>query len=273
MYKVLLVDDERTILEGISSIVDWEGVGTALIGTASNGIEAMKVISDYQPDIVISDIMMPGLDGIELLEKSMQYYPSLKWIFLSGFNEFDYAQSAMYFGVKHYLLKPCNEVTISDALRDLVRELDSQKEKNLYVETMENKLEGMEYEEKNYQKELGSSKKGNDDRFSLIVSKMMDTIEANLENPNLSLHWIANEHIFMNVDYLGKLFKKEVGHKFSSYVTNKRIERAVKIIELQGDIKVFELADKLGFGNNPQYFSQIFKRITGVTPTDIIKSN
>ncbi|WP_117170020.1 response regulator transcription factor [Paraliobacillus sediminis] len=513
MYKVLLVDDERTILEGISSIIDWESEGTELIGTACNGVEALEFISIRQPDIVISDIMMPGLDGIQLIEKSKKHFPNIKWILLSGFSEFDYAQNAMQSGVKHYLLKPCNEKTIAHALRDLVKDLNYDKEKVLYVENIEGKLEGIDYNEKEQcLKELLTIKKikkedylkdtlsinenvqvlvfyckeyfdtdqyrvlkkiiddilgnanyetytivGNDlivlikeheeqqhllymikkiqtsyakavnvemtivvshacalsrvyqtyheshryldqqfyrgtgsiltlsddvkqqnnnaelyrydserllhllksgsyeevklelskiftmiydlklkssltksyliqmflyimnkslgnvkgdrtdymeqiagiedletleqcfatledicwrmmhntsktDSYSSIVIKMIDIIQNNLENSYLSLHWIAKEQLFMNVDYLGKLFKKEVGYKFSTYVTNKRIERAVEIIEREKDIKVFELADKLGFGNNPQYFSQIFKRITGVTPSDIIKS-
>src|SRR5690625_6932486 len=113
MYKVLLVDDERTILEGISGTVDWEAQGTKLCGTASNGLEALAFIKENHLDIVISDIMMPGLDGIQLIKKAYEIDPNIKWIILSGYGEFDYAQTAMRYGVKHYLLKPCNEENIS----------------------------------------------------------------------------------------------------------------------------------------------------------------
>ncbi len=76
----------------------------------------------------------------------------------------------------------------------------------------------------------------------------------------------------MNTDYLGKLFKKEVGEKFSAYVLRCRIDKAIEIMRRQRDIKVFELAEQLGYGNNPQYFSQIFKKSKGCSPTDWIKN-
>ncbi|GAE92811.1 DNA-binding response regulator [Gracilibacillus boraciitolerans JCM 21714] len=84
MYKVLLVDDERMILDGISVIVDWSQYETQLIGKAMNGIEAYDFIKKNKPDIVITDITMPGLDGIELVKKAKLEYPDIKWIFLSG---------------------------------------------------------------------------------------------------------------------------------------------------------------------------------------------
>jgi len=249
MYSVLLVDDERTILEGISTIVDWEAQGTKLIGTARNGVEALNFIQENQPDIVISDIMMPGLDGIQLLKKTYETYPLIKWIILSGYGEFDYAQAAMKFGVKHYLLKPCNEEKISKALQDIVLELSQQK--------------------KHYPND---AEVDNKPKYSSVVLNMIEIIESQLDNPLLSLQQIAKEELFMNGEYLGKQFKKEVGKRFSTYVRNRRIERALEIIEKEGDVRVYELAERIGFGNNPQYFSQIFKKITGHTPSDMIRS-
>ncbi|MNJ80329.1 HTH-type transcriptional regulator YesS [compost metagenome] len=76
----------------------------------------------------------------------------------------------------------------------------------------------------------------------------------------------------MNADYLGKLFKKETGEKFSNYVVKLRMEKAIEEIEKTGDVKVFELAEKLGFGDNPQYFSQVFKKYTGHTPSEYKRS-
>src|SRR5690625_578904 len=127
MYRVLLVDDERTILEGISNIIDWESLGTTLCGTAKNGIEALEFIKKNNPDIVISDIMMPGLDGIALLKQVYQTHPHMKWILLSGYGEFEYAQTAMGFGVRHYLLKPSNEEDIYHALKEIVHDLRQEK--------------------------------------------------------------------------------------------------------------------------------------------------
>lgn len=251
MYKVLLVDDERTILEGIAAIVDWKSQDTELYGTANNGVEALDFIHSNQPNIIISDIMMPGLDGIELLKKTHETHPSIKWIFLSGYGEFEYAQTAMGLGVKHYLLKPCNEDLISQALGEVVQEL-----KRSNIGNMNNRVQ-----------------KTVKERYSTVVSQVIEVIETQLDNPLLSLRQVAKEELFMNADYLGKQFKKEVGIWFSTYVRNRRVEKALEIIERENDVRVYELAERLGFGDNSQYFSQIFKRITGQTPTDIIKSS
>ncbi|MEC0305136.1 response regulator, partial [Terribacillus saccharophilus] len=119
MFKVLLVDDEPMLLEGISSIVEWEQQGTVLHGIARNGLEALDFIKEHTPDIVITDITMPGLDGMGLIEQGRKVYPLIKWILLSGYNEFEYAQKAMRFGVKHYLLKPSSEEDIHEALEEV----------------------------------------------------------------------------------------------------------------------------------------------------------
>lgn len=249
MYKVLLVDDERTILEGISATVNWEEQGVTLSGTANNGVEALDFIKEYQPDIVISDIMMPGLDGIELLEKAKGIQALAKFIFLSGYSEFEYAQQAMSYGVKHYLLKPSNEDIISEALNDIVSELDLQKNQDLLFDFQEKK----------------------EQTYSESVQQMINVIEKHIENPLLSLQFIANEVLYMNADYLGKQFKKEIGQGFSTYVRNTRIDKALNIIHEESNIRVYELAERLGFGDNPQYFSQIFKKTTGFTPSEMIK--
>ncbi|PAD21744.1 response regulator transcription factor [Terribacillus saccharophilus] len=249
MFKVLLVDDEPMLLEGISSIIEWEQQGTILHGIARNGLEALDFIKEHDPDIVITDITMPGLDGMGLIEQGRKVSPLIKWILLSGYNEFEYAQKAMRFGVKHYLLKPSSEDDIHEALEEVVQELEVEnKEKRISEHT-----------------EACTS-------YSVVVNKIIDSIKENIENPDLSLQWIANEILYMNTDYLGKLFKKEVGEKFSAYVLRYKIDKAVEIMGKQKDIKVFELAEQLGYGNNPQYFSQIFKKSKGCSPTDWIKN-
>lgn len=264
MYKVLLVDDERTIVEGISQIVDWENQGVTLAGTAGNGLEAMHFISKHRPDIVISDIRMPGLDGIELIQKSSRLFPSMKWIFLSGFNEFDYARQVMRYGVRHYLLKPCNEKTITSALREIVQELRQQQRQGMYVKRLEAQLNKLQRDP-----ERASS---NSRAYSPTVRKMMVAVQENLDNPHLSLQWLASEKLYMNADYLGKLFKKEVGEKFSTYVARERVEAAIKMMAQEDDLKVFELAERVGYGHNPQYFSRLFKNIAGCSPSELMKS-
>ncbi|WP_411348942.1 response regulator [Paenibacillus sp. WLX2291] len=513
MYKVLLVDDERMILEGISSVVDWQGSGTELVGTARNGLEAYERIAEKRPDIVISDISMPGLDGIGLVAKTYEQFPDVRFIMLSGYKDFDYARRAMQYGVKHYLVKPCNEQQIQEAIAELLSERAAEQERELFVSSMRdqfirmlpqvkeqflkefisNKMYGSrdlayyeglfhmqltdrtvrivlmrvedshEYEHlfalKNIAEDVlesvlmgttiqlqdelllliddpaepmrlieglnrvkdvfagfykldvtvalsepdeleqlrrmyrdaqqvmnhrfyigggslitrqdialhdcrtgsgfeldeeqftliiksgqveqveteigrlfatlselrldiavtrsyvlqlyavmlrlypedersmptarlaelsrldtltglhdfirqvaleltGSYYKSNINRQSSVVNKMLQIIEENYTNAELSLNGVANQMLYMNPDYLGKIFKKVTGDNFSHYVNRYRIERATEHIRRSGDVKVFELAELFGFGGNSQYFSQVFKKVTGMTPTE-----
>ncbi|MFB5269615.1 response regulator [Paenibacillus enshidis] len=516
MYKVLLVDDERVILDGISQVVDWSSAGTRLVGTARNGIEAFDQIRTVQPDIVISDISMPGLDGIGLVAKTYEQFPDIRFIMLSGYKDFDYACRAMQYGVKHYLLKPCNEQQIQEALAELLSERKEQHERETFVSRMKqdfrkmlphvkeqflrelvtNKTYGsreLEYYQQLFGLELGGREvrmlllrleeahepehlfalqniasdllqgvlfsttiegqllivmenpadsaapirdiemvratfskfyklevtaavsegdrvqharrmyketlhcmnhrfytgKGSlitkediapaearenadfemdEDKFCLLVKagnveeaaaeverlftimaqqryeitvtrsyvlqlyaamiricpqeerplftarmaelaeigtlpalqafvkdaverltfmyyrrnicrqsstveKMLLIIEENYANAELSLNGVASQMLYMNSDYLGKIFKKVTGETFSHYVNRFRIERAAEHIRGSGDVKVFELAEMFGFGGNAQYFSQVFKKWTGMTPSEYIKSH
>ncbi len=103
MLKLLIVDDERIIRETMATIIDWNTLDIQLIGTAKDGIEAYNIILDEYPDIVLTDIKMPALSGIELIAKIHEINPQTQFIILSGYGEFEYAKKAMQYGVKHYL--------------------------------------------------------------------------------------------------------------------------------------------------------------------------
>lgn len=257
MYKVLLVDDERIILEGISQVVNWNKAGTELVGLARNGIDAYNHIIVDQPDIVISDISMPGLDGLGLVTKTRERYPDIRFIILSGHKDFDYACRAMQYGVKHYLLKPCNEEQIHKALVDLIIEREEQKERDRFIIRMR--------QDAWIQRDIHQQPS--------TVDKMILIIEQNYSRCELSLTEVANEMLYMNPDYLGKIFKRVTGDNFSHYVNRYRIDRAIEHIRYHGDVKVFELAEIFGFGGNAQYFSQVFKKCTGLTPSEYIKTH
>lgn len=133
MYNVLLVDDERIILEGIASVVDWEALGTRLVGKVLDGKQAWDLIQEQQPHIVITDIKMPEMDGLELIEKTREKYPEIVFIILSGHEHFSLAQSAMKLGVRHYLLKPCNEHKIMQVLEEVVEELKEMERRGAFI--------------------------------------------------------------------------------------------------------------------------------------------
>ena len=126
MIKLLIADDERIIRETISTLIDWDSLGIHLIGLAQNGFEAYNIILDESPDIVLTDIKMPGLTGLELIQKIYEINKKTQFIILSGYGEFEYAKTAMEYGVRYYLLKPCNEEQIIRSINEILAEISKQ---------------------------------------------------------------------------------------------------------------------------------------------------
>ena len=127
MYRILLVDDEALIREAVSENVKWEEYGYELAGSCENGREALEFIEKNPVDVVLTDICMPYMDGMELSEKLSEGYPSIKIIILSGYDDFDYAKKAIKYGVKEYLLKPITAEEMGEALLALKAEMDKEK--------------------------------------------------------------------------------------------------------------------------------------------------
>jgi YesN/AraC family two-component response regulator len=123
MVRLLIVEDEKVTRETIKNLIDWPANGIKLIGACSNGIEAYDVIVDEYPDIVLTDIRMPGLDGLSLIKQVYYMDKEISFIVLSGYGEFEYAKTAMKYGVRDYLLKPCDESQILEAIRRLQKEI------------------------------------------------------------------------------------------------------------------------------------------------------
>jgi two-component system response regulator YesN len=123
-YKILLVDDETAVREGIRSRTPWETFGFSVVGEAGNGIEALELIEEFHPDVVITDIRMPYLDGMELIKKIRESYPPITIIILSGYDEFTYAQQAIRYDVSEYVLKPVSVEDICKLLQRTAKRLD-----------------------------------------------------------------------------------------------------------------------------------------------------
>jgi two-component system response regulator YesN len=517
MYKVVLVDDERIILEGIASVIDWGECGTQLVGKAVNGRQAMELLEQHRPHIVITDMKMAEMNGMELIQAAKARYPDIYFIVLSGHEHFLFAQTAMQYGIKHYLLKPCSEEKILKVLSEVVQELKEAEEKEAVVRNVRSNLEKMlpimkeqflkesitnktygpreweiysqllnvniddtpvrlllfqtdgecEFEhlfalrniagelieQAGYRVHLSTtigenvlllveehtledwlnvvpaikevyvkyykidftaaiSSSGNiqhirrlyketkeclsrrfyigegsiitsldidmepsgnedivlhDERLTLgirsgnleeaeqslkdlfaqlrgcthlhvnavkahvqaayllivrqtsgremeayfkqmiyfhqvdtldamegflmatlkevtmnhyatnaktqsqIVQRVIRYVEQHLDDETLSLTKLSKEIFYLNSDYLGKLFRKETGEKFTNYLLHTRMKQAQLLLDAEENPKIIEIASKVGFGNNPQYFSQVFKRHTGSTPTEYKK--
>lgn len=502
MLKLIIVDDEKIIRETIRSFIDWASLGIEVIGTCKDGIEAYDMILDEYPDIVLTDIKMPGLSGLDLIERIRNADHDVEFILLSGYSDFEYAKTAMKYGVKHYLLKPCNETQIIEVIElvkdDCFKKLSLQaakEERNLLYYNLKGNIlknillqyliekkdfndvlqeyeafldfsytgyelcyfyyleelyfnsfcrqagevlktrypgvhmhvlyvkntmvlffagfasdhedldlllrqihplgnQAVEYRRESFMnlknllttllkrlerydkiqildgnsivpiynhsallhnineltdqiaadpdldfpktlakiddllqstddlellkafaanfilrlssilnltrtsaemadffirleedtdadqvrhavvnklKEILATPAVSSKKYSDFIEKIITCVEENLADANLSLKWIAGSHLYMNVDYLSKQFFKQTGYKFSQYLTQRRVEKAKELLLTCGQEKIYMIAEQVGCGNNPQYFSQIFKKQTGMTPTAYIK--
>ncbi len=505
MLKLLIADDEKAIRETICSFIDWKSLDIDVIGTARDGIEAYNMILDQYPDIVLTDIRMPGLSGLDLIEKMHEINEDTQFIILSGYNEFEYAKTAMKYGVRHYLLKPCSEDQIINSIREIQSEYQHQlltkniveehvqmksqmltnmiiniinrylahsadapenviqnyfrdyrkyfdltdapvdvfylyyvEDRNqadafhqilqfwideypgihphlLYVHNtlilffrsfqesypkLEQFLDSLHFSEeatspspqhlvfsdlmqalnkitgqiRRYESILYCSGQANipisnsnnllksiqdciqgifktdssgtpaihtlieliehlqnidllkqiapsiimtavsdisafhvvnavdflmglnqlenpEEYKEALIQKILDLhqlatstkstgdisdrikryVNDHISNSELSLKWIAEHEFYMNVDYLSKKFVKETGQKFSSYLTEMRVNKAKELMSSADTDTISNIAELVGCGNNPMYFSQIFKKVTGMSPTSYLK--
>lgn len=136
-YKVLLVDDEEEVIQIIMKKIDWEGLGFSVVGHACNGIKALELVEELQPDVVMTDIKMPFMDGMELSRRIREGFPAIKILFFTGFDEFEYAKGAIQLEAEQYILKPVNAVELSDVYTRLKIKLDREISEKRNVETLQ----------------------------------------------------------------------------------------------------------------------------------------
>ena len=137
MLKVIIVDDEPRICQMITVLIDWQSLGYQIIGTASNGNDALRLVDELHPDVMITDIRIPGINGIELIEQAKITHPELDFIIISGFRHFDYAYSAIQSGVEYYLLKPIEEEDLIHALKKIREKREKSEQSRLYQKQAE----------------------------------------------------------------------------------------------------------------------------------------
>ena len=133
LYRIILVDDEEEVRKGIIRKIDWENLGFQVVGDAENGEDALEKIEQLEPDVVMTDIRMPYMDGLTLCSRIRQKYPSVKILIFSGFDDFEYAQTAIKLNVTEYILKPVNVEELTEILNRVRDNLDEEIEQHRNV--------------------------------------------------------------------------------------------------------------------------------------------
>ncbi len=314
-------------------MIDWEKLDLKLTASCPNAIAALDSMTDDMPDILLTDIRLPGMTGLELVQRAVTLHPMLQSVVLSGYDTFQYAQQALRYGVIEYLLKPCSKQELEDALLRACHAIDRQRKKVLYlyderrqrvkalVETFDH-LRESDLEADALKKQVGElvktvedpsllqetlialvtdrmgsgqtewgmnvitdalrdrgsleelitrsllrlRKEGNAARSNDFVQQMIAYMNAHYADESLTLQYIADNVVYMNADYIGREFTRAVGQKFSSYLLSVRMEHAKTLMREDPSLHSYEIAEKVGLGENPHYFSQLFRKYTGETP-------
>ncbi|SDA71937.1 two-component system, response regulator YesN [Butyrivibrio sp. INlla18] len=247
MTTVMIVDDEKYVRLGIKGETDWSLIGCEVVGEASNGEEALELADKVRPDLVISDIRMPKMDGIELAEQLRDKYPNTKVIFLTAYNEFEYARKAIRLGVSDYILKPFQDGELEGVIQRLL---------HLHPNGTAQEAE--------LENELIPIKK-KDEVSNRYVQAAIEYIENHYSDVDFSVGNLA-EALSVSEGHISRLFKSETDSSINNYLTKYRIKKALDYLK-DMNVKVYEVADKVGY-QDIAYFSNTFKKLVGRTPSE-----
>lgn len=241
MYNLLITDDESEIRNGLSNYFPWHEFGYQVVGQACDGEGALAFIQEQPVDVLLCDIRMPSLSGIDVAERLYRQGSEVKVVLLSGFKEFEYAQLAVQYGVKRYLTKPTKYAEIAEVFEYLRSEMDHARMPALppHVSSADSNLA--------------------DHTIEKIKAYLQDNLSAaNLEN--------AAKHVFLNPFYLSKYFKTKTGENFSDYVTKLRMQRAAELLKTTC-CKTYEISEIVGY-SSAKNFTRMFRSFFGMTPRE-----
>lgn len=245
MIKVLVVEDEQLVRKGIVLSIDWASLGCIVVAEASNGLEGIEAVHEFKPDLIVSDIRMPEMDGIKMMHHLREEGNKLAVIFLTAYGDFTYAQKAIKLLASDYILKPFEDGELEEAVLAVRDKILSKRDKTIKLKEIDIKLKK-------------SSK-------SKYVLETIDYISENYSDYDMSVETIA-ESVGISGGHLSRTFKKETGHTILTYITLYRIHKGIILLE-DCRYKIYEVADKISY-RDVTYFSSIFKKTVGVSPSE-----
>ncbi|WP_242830518.1 response regulator transcription factor [Desulfitobacterium hafniense] len=248
MYKLLIVDDEPIIRQGIKQLINFQEQSISEVYEAEDGALALAIVREKRPDIVLADINMPNLDGLNLAREIKAVDPEIRVAIITGYDYFEYAVTALKAGVDDYLLKPVSRSDILELLSKLVNDLKEKTEQRRAMDSLAS-LKQLEH--------------GGNEGHHHYREMILQVMNHSLSDPAFSLGRLA-EAINLSSGYLSTVFKQNFGIPFQEYLTTMRLERS-KILLLVTSYKIYEIAEKVGF-DDPSYFSTCFKKRYGLSP-------
>lgn len=245
-YTVLLVDDEE-VIQVMRRKINWEGLGFLVIGYADNGVKALEMVEEFQPDVVMTDIKMPYMDGMELAKTIKKEYPATKVLIFTGFDEFEYAKEAIHLEIEEYLLKPVNSIEVMNVFTQLKIKLDQEISEKRNVQVLQKYyMESLPLLQVNFYSMLIEGKVHEEE-----ISKYLSDYQISLEGPFfccLVVHTSSGQATEdMNPVLLSTSVQKQAGERLGerwraksfSYLGN-----TVLIVQLGTENEISELTDE-----------------------------
>lgn len=249
----MITEDEPLVREGLKQYFNWEELGFTALFEAENGKIGMEIALREQPDLVITDIRMPEMNGLEMIEQLRTELPYTSFVILTGFSEFSYAQKAIQLGGVHgYLLKPLQYAESLAMISACIEKIRQGKPK---LQLENHHIESIQQE-----------KPAQSDDF-LLFQQIESFIMENIKQ-ELTLHTVA-EHFFYNPSYLSRLFKSKLNKNYMTFVSEIRIQYAKECLK-NPHFSITDVSKMCGY-KSYKHFVKIFKSISSMTPTDYRK--
>ena len=274
MYKVLIVDDEPIICEGLKKSVRWSDFNCEVVATAENGLEGLEIMKTLSPDILISDISMNNMDGLAMVAAIKSEHPGVEVCLLTGYRNFEYAQRAIKLGVTRFLLKPSRMDELEEAIRAMTDNL--RRSGNMGGQIIDN-LWDMQNEEDRYLYETFIKNRPESREDSVrsseangyVVKKSLLYILHHYDK-KLSLTDVANE-CYVSSWHLSKLLNHYTGRGFFEVINVIRLNEARRLLSETGE-RITDISERVGF-QDVAHFSRIFKTYTGCSPKEYRAAN
>lgn len=256
MYSknIVIVDDEPRTRQGLQRTLESWNNGDFTILAAESGEDVLRIAEEKKIHILLSDIRMPEMTGLQLLKTLKEKGMSPVVIMISAYSEFEYAQEALRLGVVNYLLKPLGKKKLIEAVEEAVKIMEKQARVGMIEKVVDKKI-------------VDANTKM--DSVNDTIRKAISYIDQHLKD-EFTLKDVA-AHVHLNSSYFSVLFKEQVNMNFSEYVTRRRIQRAKELV-ITTNLPINEIAEEAGYKTS-KYFIKIFKEIEGMTPSTYRKTH
>jgi len=241
-YKTLLVEDEQWVRKSLAKKIADSGLGFVISGEATNGQAALELMEDISPDLLVTDIRMPVMDGLELIRNVSFSRPGTKVIIISGFSDFEYAQQAIKYRVSDFLLKPVSAKDMAAVLQSVRIQLDAERRSEAGL--------------------TSTALLSDQEEIAHVVEVY---IRENFRK-DISLGEISQK-LGITTDYLSKAFKKHRGETPLKHIITLRMNEAKRLLVEQAQLDIYQIGERVGY-RDQYYFSRIFKTYVGLYPTE-----